>query len=145
MVFKYSIFVFRLLNFIHFLLNVNLPTMKEDLFWSQKIGLIQVIYFQKMSKKDVMRLTASIIISNIKLPSIKLRFLFSDLSLQINFNKALIDQSVTCKQKLRHICSTNALTNLSSWTGWNGEMNTYWSGDKNSSETGNESFTITLK
>ena len=98
-----------------------------------------------MSKKDVMRLTASIIISNIKLPSIKLRFLFSDLSLQINFNKALIDQSVTCKQKLRHICSTNALTNLSSWTGRNGEMNTYWSGDKNSSETGNESFTITLK
>ena len=50
--------------------------------------------------------------------------------------KALIDQSVTCKQKVKHVCSTNGLTNLSSWTGRNGVKHTYWSGDRNSTDTG---------
>ena len=50
--------------------------------------------------------------------------------------KALIDQSTACKQKVKHVCSTNALTNLSSWTGRNGAKNSYWSGDRNSTDKG---------
>ena len=50
--------------------------------------------------------------------------------------KALIDQSVACKQKIKHVCSTNGLTNLSSWTGRNGVNHTYWSGDKNATDKG---------
>ena len=36
----------------------------------------------------------------------------------------------------------NALTNLSSWTGRNGEKNSYWSGNKDSTEKENEVLTI---
>ena len=50
--------------------------------------------------------------------------------------QALIDQSVTCKQKVKHVCSTNALTNLSSWTGRNGVKHSYWSGNRNATDTG---------
>ena len=50
--------------------------------------------------------------------------------------EALIGQSVTCKQKIKHICSTNGLTNLSSWAGRNGVKHTYWSGDRNSTDKG---------
>ena len=50
--------------------------------------------------------------------------------------EAIIGQSVTCKQKVKHICSTNGLTNLSSWTGRNGVKHTYWSGNRNSTEQG---------
>ena len=50
---------------------------------------------------------------------------------------------MTCKQKVKHVCSINALTNLSSWTGRNGEINSYWSGDKDSTEKENGIHTIT--
>ena len=50
--------------------------------------------------------------------------------------KALIAQSVACKQKIKHVCSSNGLTNLSSWTGRNGVKHTYWSGDRNASDKG---------
>ena len=50
--------------------------------------------------------------------------------------EALISQSVTCKQKVKHICSTNWLTNFSSWTGRNNLMHTYWSGNRNATEKG---------
>ena len=50
--------------------------------------------------------------------------------------QALIGQSVACKQKVKHVCSSNALTNLSSWTGRNGVTNTYWSGNRNSTDKG---------
>ena len=50
--------------------------------------------------------------------------------------KALIDQSVTCKQKVKHVCSTNGLTNLSSWTGRNGVKHTYWSENRNATDKG---------
>ena len=49
---------------------------------------------------------------------------------------ALIKQSVTCKQKVKHVCSSNGLTNLSSWTGRNGVNNSYWSGDRNATDKG---------
>ena len=88
-----------------------------------------------MKPKDVMRQTVIVKPSNIQLPSIKLRFnIFLMISLTIFLKKALFDQSVTCKQNVKHVCFTNALTNLSSWTGRNGENNSYWSGDKDPSE-----------
>ena len=52
------------------------------------------------------------------------------------FIQALIDQSVVCKQKVKHVCFSNALTNLSSWTGRNGVTNFYWSGNRNSTDKG---------
>ena len=39
--------------------------------------------------------------------------------------KALIEQSLTCKQKVKHVCSTNGLTNLASWTGRNEVLHSY--------------------
>ena len=50
--------------------------------------------------------------------------------------QALIDQSVVCKQKVKHVCSSNALSNLSSWTDRNGVTNSYWSGDRNATDKG---------
>ena len=50
--------------------------------------------------------------------------------------EALVDQSVTCKQKIKHVCSTNGLTNLSSWTGRDRVEYTYWSGDRNTTDKG---------
>ena len=50
--------------------------------------------------------------------------------------KALIGQSSACKQKIKHVCSINSLTNLSSWTGRNGVKHTYWSGDRNPTDKG---------
>ena len=54
----------------------------------------------------------------------------------MTYFKALIGQSVACKQKIKHICSSNGLTNLSSWTGRNGVKHTYWSGEKNATDKG---------
>ena len=69
-------------------------------------------------------------------------------SLNLNWNwliKALIEQSASCKQRVKHVCSSNALTNLSSWTGRNGIVHSYWSGDKNATEKGIGSIVVARK
>ena len=50
--------------------------------------------------------------------------------------KAIISQSVACKQRIKHVCSINRLTNLSSWIGRNGFKHTYWSGNGNRTDKG---------
>ena len=57
--------------------------------------------------------------------------------IQNNLNiQALTKISTSCSQSIKHICTVNSLTKYSSWISRNGVVNTYWSGSRNSSDTG---------
>ena len=50
--------------------------------------------------------------------------------------QSLADISTNCTQSIKHTCTVNSLTTFSSWIDRNGVTNHYWSGARNSSETG---------
>ena len=45
--------------------------------------------------------------------------------------RSLIALSSNCTQKVTHNCNFNGLSDLSSWIGLNGTINSYWHGNRN--------------
>ena len=112
----------------------------------QLIGTKTDLFSRRLKKIGVRIHTALVISSNILLRVKKSRYESYGIVYTVYISsfegnvwsifKALIGQSVACKQKVKHVCSINSLTNLSSWTGRNGVKHTYWSGDRNPTDKG---------
>ena len=48
----------------------------------------------------------------------------------------MADISTNCSQSIKHTCTVNPLTKYASWINRDEVVNTYWSGSRDSSETG---------
>ena len=71
------------------------------------------------------------------LSQIEVLILISQMLMRVKTQfQALSNASLSCTQSIKHTCIVNSLTTFSSWTGRDGIVRKYWSGDGNSSDTG---------